>query len=262
MTKKYETIAAVLFEEHKSGKQSKELTGKNKLSSLDESYYVQLILNQMFQADGRGDYVGHKVALTSKPIQELCGLDHPIFGTMFSTDVFNSPRNLQLADFQHPGLEFELAVEIGETLPSDRSYDAASIRHYVSNIYPAFEVIEDRNADYSCLDVLTLAADNAWFGAAILGEPVKLADDFDIANTKTRLVVNGELFGEGITGAALGNPLNAAALLANHLNSRGETLSAGAKIITGSTLATQFPVTGDHYIYEITGVGSVEVTIR
>lgn len=261
MTDKHEAIAALLFEEHTKGRQFKALSGDNKLNSLDESYDVQFILNQLFEGSDRGAFVGHKVALTSKPIQELCGLDHPIFGKMFSANVFGSPHNLKLTDFQHPGLEFELAVEIREDLPSDRKYDAESIRPYVNNIYPAFEVIEDRNADYSCLEVLTLAADNAWFGAAVLGEPVTLTNDFDIANAKTALYVNGELFGEGITGAALGNPLNSAALLANHLISRGETVSSGSKIITGSTLATQFPTAGDHYKYDIVGVGSVEVSI-
>ena len=32
-------------------------------------------------------------------------------------------------------------------------------------------------------------------------------------------------------------------------------------VMTGSTLATQFPAAGDRFVYEIEGLGSVEATI-
>jgi len=256
-----QNIAQKLFDEHKNGTQSSPLEGDFELISLKKAYDVQEFLNQMFHSNGRGEFVGHKVALTSKPIQELCGLDHPVFGAMFSSNLFTSPYALDLNDFHHPGLEFELAVEMGEDLPLGQEFTAETLRPYVSTIYPAFEIIEDRNADYSNLDVLTLAADNAWFGAAILGAATTLSDEFDIVDAKTRLQRNGEVVGESITGAALGNPLTSAAALANHLSSRSQQLKRDSKIITGSTLATLFPVSGDHFVYEIEGVGSVELKV-
>ena len=262
MNKKIESIAELLHSEHLNGSQSRALEGTNKLSSLAESYDVQAVLNKLFQQNGRGDYVGYKVALTSKPIQELCGLDHPVFGRMFSSNLFVSPHKLQLSDFHHPGIEFELAVEFNQDLPNDQEFTAETIRPFISKIYPAFEIIEDRNADYSCLDVLTLAADNAWFGAAILGVAVALDSEFDIVNAKTKLFKNRELLGESVTGAALGNPLTSAALLVNHLTSRNQAVISGEKVITGSTFATLFPTQGDQFRYEIEGVGAVELEIN
>ena len=109
---------------------------------------------------------------------------------------------------------------------------------------------------------MTLAADNAWFGAAILGEAVALDSEFDIVNAKTKLFKNGELLGESVTGAALGNPLTSAALLVNHLTSRNQAVISGEKVITGSTFATLFPTQGDQFRYEIEGVGAVELEIN
>ena len=64
------------------------------------------------------------------------------------------------------------------------------------------------------------------------------------------------------TGDAMGSPLNALAWLANLLADQGRPLKKGNIVMSGSTLATKFAARGDHAIYSIDGVGSVEVRIN
>ena len=64
------------------------------------------------------------------------------------------------------------------------------------------------------------------------------------------------------TGDAMGNPLNSLAWLANLLIEQGRPLKKGNIIMSGSTLATKFAGRGDHAIYSIDGVGSVEVRVN
>ena len=72
----------------------------------------------MLQADGRGDIVGYKIALTSKAMQQMCGVDQPLAGAIFSSVVQQSPAQISLADFQHVGVEFEVAVKLSADLPA------------------------------------------------------------------------------------------------------------------------------------------------
>ena len=64
-----------------------------------------------------------------------------------------------------------------------------------------------------------------------------------------------------VTGAAMGNPLNSLVWLANQRATMGTTLEAGMIVMTGSTLATRFPGSGDRFVYEIEGLGGVEATV-
>ena len=45
---------------------------------------------------------------------------------------------------------------------------SSNIKDYISDVYPALELIEDRKAEYQGLDALSLACDNAWSGGLII----------------------------------------------------------------------------------------------
>ena len=46
------------------------------------------------------------------------------------------------------------------------------MRALIETCHPAFELIEDRYADYSTMDALSLIADNCWCGGVVLGPAV------------------------------------------------------------------------------------------
>jgi 2-keto-4-pentenoate hydratase len=59
---------------------------------------------------------GYKIGLTSKRMQQMCGIDQPIAGTIYSRKVFKSGARLSMADYGRLGLEFEICVRLGRDL--------------------------------------------------------------------------------------------------------------------------------------------------
>ncbi|WP_420404309.1 2-keto-4-pentenoate hydratase [Nisaea sp.] len=258
---KEHAVARHLLAEHASRTPYHTLTGDLALADMAEAYRTQqAFISQRREAAGSG-IAGYKIALTSKAMQDFVGVDHPLLGAIFDDTVHASPAEISLADFQRVGIEFELALRLGRDVPAaPAAYDAAGIAPFVDAVIPAFELVEDRNAVYADFDALSLVADNAWSAGVVLGGPVGDWRGLDLASTPTRLEANGEIE-TATTGAALGSPLNALAWAANELGAQGRPLSAGMIVMTGSTMKTRFPASGEAFRYEIESVGAVGLSI-
>jgi 2-oxo-3-hexenedioate decarboxylase/2-keto-4-pentenoate hydratase len=126
---------------------------------------------------------------------------------------------------------------------------------------PAFELVEDGDADYKTLDAFTLVAQNAWNGGVVLGSPVTGWRDLDLETAVTRCWINGEPGGQGKTGDALGHPFEAVAWLANLLNGRGGMIRRGMIVMTGSSITTKFPAPADRVRFAIDGLGEVSLEV-
>lgn len=232
------------------------LSGDLALKDMTEAYQVQEVLQRKYAAT-RGPIAGRKIALSSKAMQEMVGIDQPIAGAIFANDVHRTGAEISLSTFRHLGLEYELAFELARDV-SER-VEAGSVLDLVASVRPAFELIEDKAADYSALDVLTLVADNAWCGGVVLGEPIAGWRDLDLGNLPSVLSQEGVADEAGNTSAA--DPVNSLVWVLNHFVGRGAVLKAGEVMITGSVLKTRFPVPGDRVRYEITGHAAVEVSL-
>ncbi len=112
-------IAAHIVDAHRRKERFQRLRGELAPASLDEAYVVQDEVHRRFREAGWGELGGHKIALTSKAVQELCGVDQPAGGGIFARTIQRSPATLRLADFMHLGLEFELGVRLGQDLPAE-----------------------------------------------------------------------------------------------------------------------------------------------
>lgn len=256
-----ERIAEHIFEAHRRRARFERLRGELAPGSLEEAYVVQDAVHRRFSAVGWGPLGGHKIALTSRAVQELCGVDQPAGGGIFASTIHTSPATLRLSDFMHLGLEFELGVRLGRDLPAAGApYDRASVTPAVATCMPAFELIEDRGADYGDLDAASILTDKCWCGGVVLGPEVADWQGLDLTATPVELAWNGAIIDRGVTGAAMGHPFEALAWLANLLASRGRAMKAGEIVITGSALKTRFPNAGDEVTYRIEGLG--ETTVR
>jgi 2-keto-4-pentenoate hydratase len=253
-------IARHLHDAHAKRQRFENLSGDMALASIDEAYEVQIALNRLWVEGARGAIAGYKIALTSQAIRDLVGVDDPCGGAIFASSAMQSGATIKMADFVRVGLEFELAFQMGKDVPEGGTYDGESIAGYVDSAMPAFELIEDRDADYSNLDAATLVADNAWSGGMILGTPSTAWKQLDLATAPVSLLHNGETE-TAVTGAAMGSPLNSLAYLASLLASQGRSLKAGDIVMSGSTLATRFAKPGDHSVYTVEGLGSVEMRV-
>ena len=252
-------IATSFIEELETKAQHHTLADRGDDPSLENAYLVQEAFIDIMV--GRGEQIiAWKVALTSKAMQEFCGVDHPLSGAVFDSRVQPSPGHVVLGEHRHLGLECEIAVQLGSDLSAgDTPHTRESIGAAVDKCYPAFELIEDRDADYDQLNPFDSVSENAWNAGVVLGSPFLTWQDLDLVNTPTVLEVNGEVLGSGQTGDALGHPFEAVAWLANHLNERGQSIRAGEFVMTGSTVITYFPQAADQVKFSVGDYGSVEL---
>jgi 2-keto-4-pentenoate hydratase len=227
---------------------------------LDDAYRIQDVLHRLMIEAGRGEIAGWKIALTSKAMQQMTGVDQPAAGAIFSTAVHPSPARVDVTAYHHLGVEFEVAVRLADDLPaSGGPWTRASVAGRVAACMPAFELIEDGDADYKTLDAFTLIAQNTWNGGVVLGAAAPAWQDVDLEIAVTRCWINDQPAGEGKTGDALGHPLEAVAWLANLLNRRGRLLSNGMIVMTGSSITTKFPAPGDRIRFAIDGLGEISL---
>ncbi len=247
-----------LLDGHQHKTLFKPFAGDFGIDDLDKAYAVQDLFVAGLGAGGPRS--GYKVGLTSKAMQAMVDLDQPIGGIVFADGTTNSPANLSKAHFGRLGLEFEIAVRLAKDIGAgDLPLNRDSIGSYVAGIAPAFEVIDDRGADYSDLEIFSIIADNSWNSGAVLGEMQPVAGD--LATVTGTLKVNGEIVGTGKGSDVLGHPFEPLIWLANHLVARGGTLKAGDIVLTGSLLPSRFPEVGDIYEFMVEGMGGVTATI-
>ncbi len=261
--KQTQAVAHKIFAANVRRERFQPLRGHDEPETLAAAYAIQDELYRIMQAEiNAGPIAGHKIAITSPDIQKLCGVDQPVYGSIFGNTIHHSPHVANQSDFIRIGVEFEIALEIAEDVPMHAApFDADTISRFVASAMPAFEIIEDRNADYSDLDAKSILTDRCWCGGVVLGKPVTDWRHIDLGNLTGTVTLNGESLESGNTGNALGHPLNGLAWVTNHLAGRGRALKAGEIVMTGSALKTRFPVPGDSYTYTVQGLGEVTLQI-
>jgi 2-oxopent-4-enoate/cis-2-oxohex-4-enoate hydratase len=121
-----------------------------------------------------------------------------------------------------------------------------------------FEIVDSRIRDWK-IRIEDTVADNASCGAFVLGNRVVDPREIDLVGCAMKLEKNGEVVTTGLGAAALGNPLEAVAWLANTLGQLNESLKAGEVVLSGS-LAAMVPVAGGDSLHvSIDGVGNCSV---
>ena len=253
-----DAAAHAAFDAHRARTRYRPLDTALRAAPLDDAYRIQDALHRVMARAGRGEIAGWKIALTSKAMQQMTGVDQPAAGAIFSKAIHGSPARVDLSAYHHLGVEFEVAVRLAEALPATGGpWTRASVASKVAACLPAFELVEDGDADYKALDAFTLVAQNTWNGGVVLGPAVTEWRRVDLEHAVTRCWVNDQAAGQGKTGDAMGHPLEAVAWLANLLNSRGRRLEPGMIVMTGSSITTKFPSPGDRIRFAIDGLGEV-----
>jgi 2-keto-4-pentenoate hydratase len=253
-----EDISRKLFEDWFARAPYETLAGDLAVDNVDEAYAAQNAIQDMY-FERRGKIAGRKIALTSKAMQEMCGIDQPIVGAIFEHDVLPTKAKLPAKDFRHLGLEFELALELKTDVPPQTDlHSAETVGTLIAAARPAFEIIEDKGADYTQLDVFTLVADNAWCGGIVLGPVIENWKNLNLGDIPS--CVSQEGMPDQMTNTGTADPLGSLAWVLNHFSGRGMTVRKGEHIITGSAIQTRFPIAGDRFSYDVAGA-IVEVEI-
>ena len=231
---KAERAAQFLYEAHRQRQQYQALPEEISPATIDEAYDMQEAFQALVGTE-RGPLVGYKIALTTPVMQRMVGFDAPCAGAVFESGVRHSPATVNASDFVRLGAECEVAVRLQADLPaSGAPYDRGRAATAVGALMPAFELVDDRGADYSNLYFLGVAADNAWNAGVVLGPERADWQILDLGNPHGAMTINSEPAGEGYGRDVLGHPLDALAWLANTLAGRGKELKSGMLVMTGS----------------------------
>jgi len=221
-----------------------------------EAYAAQAALCELW-TPRLGPVAGLKIATTTKVMQALMGIDHPCMGTIFAARIYPSPATIAKAGYVNVRIECELAVRLGRDLPKAAApYTRESVRAAVSHVMAAFELIEDRFADYKSSKALSLIADNAWNGGIVIGPARALPPGLELDGIAGTLKSNGREAESGKTD----DPMGALAWLANQAVECGRPMTAGMVVITGSVMPTVDIAVGERLDFALDGVGETTVT--
>jgi 2-keto-4-pentenoate hydratase len=252
--------ADLLTVEHASDAPFRPFAKSRGIFNLADAYEVQRAYVHMMQTQtGSTAPAGYKIGLTSKRMQDMCGIDSPIAGVVLSHRVHRSGASISASAYGRLGLEFEIAVRVRRDFRVDAVPSFADVADVVDAVAPAIELIDDRRADYRALDVLSLIADNSWNAGIVVGEFVPVWPE--LATIEGRAFVDGQALDRGTGGEVLGHPFHPVAWLAGHLAAQGGGLRAGDIVMTGSIVTTKFPERAASYRFDVNGLGAVDLTV-
>lgn len=230
--------------------------------TLDEAYAIQAEIVERALRSSGDSIGGYKVGLTSEKMQKFCGVAEPIAGCILKSSVRTSGAKLRKSDFHRLGIESELALRIGKPVPVVRSdSNACDLIACVDAIATAFEVIDDREADYAHLEASSIAAENSWNKGIVLGEALSPAAFGDLRGLEGRLLINGEQVATGSSSDVMSGPLSVLAWVAQFAREAGQELLPGQWIMTGSIIPTKFAAEGDTYSFQLGALPPVTATI-
>lgn len=202
-------------------------------SSAADAYEVQSALHAYLESNGQGTPAGWKIGATTDGMQRYLGVVGPASGRVFDANIYTDGAALLSTAFCQPGIECEIAVRIGRDADA-RIYDREMVGDLIDGVLPAIEIVENRYGDFLGRGTPTLIADDFFHKAAVLGTERSDWRRLDLAALRGRTSVDGIGRGTGTGADVLGHPLEAVAWLANAVQERGEYLSAGEIVLTGS----------------------------
>jgi 2-keto-4-pentenoate hydratase len=227
--------------------------------TLEQAYDVQRELVEMLLADG-DRIVGYKLGLTSRPMQQLFGVDSPDFSAIFGSQQLPAGGVLALDRFISPMVEAELVFHLASPLhgPGVTVDEVVAATHSIS---AALEIVDSRIRDWA-IRLPDTVADLASCGAVVVSprrEPLPADGTRLLGMALSR---NGEVVDTGCGAATLGDPAAAVAWLANTLGPRGVRLEPGQLILTGALHKAVPLARGDHFVAEFDRIGSVDVHVE
>ncbi|ASK65486.1 2-oxo-hepta-3-ene-1,7-dioic acid hydratase [Brachybacterium avium] len=230
------------------------ITARHPEATIEDSYAIQGRWRDRELARGRR-LVGRKIGLTSKAMQAATGITEPDYGVMFDDTVVDTGAVLEFDRFTNVRIEVELAFVLSAPLegPGCTLFDVLRATEYVT---PALEVL-DAHVELEGRTIVDTIADNAAYGAMVLGGNPVRPHDTDLRWASALLHRNETIEETGVAAGVLGHPGRGVAWLANKLAQHGERLEAGEIILSGSFTRPVWIERGDTVLADYGELGSI-----
>ncbi|MFD1797881.1 2-oxo-hepta-3-ene-1,7-dioic acid hydratase [Paracoccus aurantiacus] len=198
--------------------------------TLEDAYEVQRRWAEARIAAG-AKIIGRKIGLTSRAMQQASKMTEPDYGVMLDDALFRDGARIPAGTFIKPRLEVELAFIMGADLsgPGCQVHDVLRATEFVQ---PALEIIDYRTEVPR--QIVDTIADNAAFGAIVLGGRTIRPFDADLRWIGATLSQNGTIEETGLSAAVMGHPAAGLAWLVNKLAPLGDGLKKGEIVLGGS----------------------------
>jgi 2-keto-4-pentenoate hydratase len=252
----HQDLADELWEADRTARPVAPLTDRYPDLDVEDAYAIQSINIERRTAAGQR-VVGRKVGLTSRPMQELLGVDEPDFGVLTDEMVVEDGDPIPMARLVQPRVEAELAFVMERDLAGPGVSTATALAA-IAGALPAVEIVDSRVADWK-IKLVDTVADNASSGLLVLGGRMRPVEDLDLRLLGVVVSRGGELLDTGAGAAALGNPARCVAWLANKLGSLGSGLRAGDVVLPGAVHKMVPVQPGDVFRAEFAHLGAVTV---
>lgn len=253
-TQLHRDLAAELWEADRTAVPIPPLTDRHTDLVLDDAYAIQTINVDRRVAEGRR-VVGRKVGLTSRPMQQLLGVDEPDFGVLTEDMIVEDGDEIDLTRLVQPRVEAEMAFVMARDLAGPGVSTATALAA-IAGVLPAIEVVDSRVADWK-IKLVDTVADNASSGLLVMGGRLVPVDRVDLRLVGVVVSRHGELLHTGAGAAVLGNPARCVAWLANKLAAFGAGLRAGDVILPGAVHAMVTVAPGDVFRADFAHLGAV-----
>lgn len=227
-------------------------------TTLDAAYSVQESLTERALAAGR-TIVGRKIGLTNVVVQKQLGVEQPDTGVLFDDMRIDNGGERPYRTLIAPRIEAEVAVILGSDLVGP-DLTEEHVRAAVESVTVALEIVDSRIRNWD-ITIVDTVADNASSAGFVIGSDRVPLGEMDLSAVSMTLREESTVVSLGTGADCLGDPLAALLWLATAARDLGRPLRTGEIVLTGA-LGPMVPVTaGATYTSDVTGLGSVSVTL-
>ena len=215
--------------------------------TLDDAYAAQAEVARLRVTDGES-VAGYKVGATGPGTRRQFGMDGPVRGFVYDTELHPSGATLSHASYANLAIEGELAVRLGDDAEIVQIFPLIELHNYVlrSGTPTLQELVA--NSGLHAGVVLPHTDGTEWSGE----EPL---------DGLLRVEINGKTVEEGSMSGVPGGPAGSVRWLRRHLEAHGLALSPRQLVLTGTPLGL-YPVRPDDTVSVTAGrLGTVEATV-
>lgn len=204
---------------------------------------------------------GWKIAATSRAGQQHIGVDGPLGGRLFASQIDAPGAEVSLTGNRMRVAEIEFAFRMARELaPQSRPYGRDEVLQAVDALLPSIEVPDSRLTIVEQAGAPQLIADNACAWRFVPGAPAPASwREADLAAWRVNTRVGTRYQREGLGSNVLGDPCAALVWLVNELSAQGIAVEAGQVITTGTCVAPLQVEPGDHVAADFGTLGQVDI---
>jgi len=204
---------------------------------------------------GGAGRIGWKLGLGDPVVMDKLGIPAPLVGFLTTRTTFPSGTTVSLEGAVKPGIEPEVALNIGADLPEGS--DREAIRGAITSLSVGLEYVD---VTFGAENVEAVAAGNVFHKGVIFGSLSQGTDPAEILeDAHVRIEANGKTVRTAENAPGLEQMVDLVSHVNGTLSTCGEHLKEGDRIIAGTLTPIYPPSPGEQVRVSIHGLGQIEI---